>query len=111
MSETKQRTPYPLRMPDEMRDTLKNAAKENDRSLNAEIVARLEISIRGAEAMDKYEHATETAKRLLDETHAAIEESKRVRNETEKYAIEAAELVRQIREERAAAKNKGEEEG
>lgn len=45
MSETKQRAPYPLRMPDEMRDALKDAAKKNDRSLNAEIVARLDMTL------------------------------------------------------------------
>ena len=31
-----------LRLPDGMRDQLKEAAKENNRSLNAEIIARLE---------------------------------------------------------------------
>lgn len=41
MSETKQPAPYPLRMPAEMRDALKEAAKKNDRSLNTEIVSRL----------------------------------------------------------------------
>ena len=33
---------FPLRFPDGMRDQLKKAAKENKRSLNAEIIARLE---------------------------------------------------------------------
>ena len=33
---------YIVRFPDGMRDQLKEAAKENNRSLNAEIIARLE---------------------------------------------------------------------
>lgn len=33
---------YVIRFPDGMRDQLKEAAKENNRSLNAEIIARLE---------------------------------------------------------------------
>lgn len=45
MSDKQQKAPYPLRMPDEMRDKLKEAAHNNRRSLNAEIVARLEQSI------------------------------------------------------------------
>ena len=35
---------FMLRMPDGMRDRLKAAAKENGRSMNAEIIARLERS-------------------------------------------------------------------
>lgn len=37
--------PYSLRMPTELRERLESLAKESRRSLNAEIVARLEISI------------------------------------------------------------------
>lgn len=39
--ETKQPPPYPLRMPDEMRDKLMSAALRGNRSLHAEILARL----------------------------------------------------------------------
>ncbi|MBI0008440.1 Arc family DNA-binding protein [Bartonella sp. M0193] len=35
---------YIVRFPDGMRDQLKRAAKENNRSLNAEIIARLELA-------------------------------------------------------------------
>ncbi|BCB62238.1 hypothetical protein HaloA020_29390 [Halomonas sp. A020] len=45
MSDKQQKAPYPLRMPDEMRDQLKECAHNNRRSLNAEIVARLELSL------------------------------------------------------------------
>lgn len=47
---------FPLRFPDGMRDELKKAAKENNRSLNAEIIARLEAyeqKLINSEQMDK----------------------------------------------------------
>lgn len=45
MSDKPQKAPYPLRMPDGMREKLKDAAHKNQRSLNAEIVARLQESL------------------------------------------------------------------
>jgi plasmid stability protein len=60
------RKPYPseaaprfmVRLPDDMRERLKVAAKESNRTMNAEIVARLEASFRepaatGGEALAK----------------------------------------------------------
>lgn len=40
---------YPLRLPEGMRDHLKAEAEHNGRSLNAEIVHRLELSLAGAD--------------------------------------------------------------
>lgn len=40
-------TPYGLRMPRDLKDALDGAARENGRSLNSEIVARLQASVRG----------------------------------------------------------------
>lgn len=37
-------TPYPLRMPEELRQQLEQQAERNNKSLNAEIVARLRHS-------------------------------------------------------------------
>lgn len=51
---------FPLRFPDGMRDQLKKAAKENNRSLNAEIIARLELA-------SSYE--TERIKIVLERDH------------------------------------------
>lgn len=50
----KQPPPYPLRMPDELRQTLEARAKKNGRSLNAEIVVRLnnDVFIEDAMARD-----------------------------------------------------------
>lgn len=42
--EPKQQAPYPLRMPAELRDRLEKAAKESSRSMNSEVVARLQAS-------------------------------------------------------------------
>lgn len=42
-------TPYGLRMPRELKDALEASAHENGRSLNSEIVARLEATVRVAD--------------------------------------------------------------
>lgn len=49
MSEKKQQPAYPLRMPVELRSVLESVAADKRRSLNAEIVARLEESFRGGQ--------------------------------------------------------------
>lgn len=49
----KQPPSYPLRMPQELRERLTEAAKANNRSMNAEIVARLEGSFANKE-VDRY---------------------------------------------------------
>lgn len=78
------REPYPsetaprfmVRLPDDMRDRLKAAAKENNRTMNAEIVARLERSFRepaatGGEALvrrlEKIEKRLDTLRECLAE--------------------------------------------
>ncbi|WP_010323030.1 Arc family DNA-binding protein [Marinobacterium stanieri] len=48
--EDKRPTPFPLRMPGGMRESLEAISKENGRSLNAEIVHRLEESFDPAKA-------------------------------------------------------------
>lgn len=47
MSEKQQQASYPLRMPSELREQLEQLAARSKRSLNAEIVARLEESVAG----------------------------------------------------------------
>jgi len=44
MNDRHQTPSYPLRMPDELRRRLEEAAEESGRSVNAEIVARLQQS-------------------------------------------------------------------
>lgn len=69
---------YVLRMPDGMRDGLKVAASENGRSLNAEIVARLEKSL-----------DVEFYTRSLIAANAEIV---RLENELDKASVERAEM-------------------
>jgi hypothetical protein len=45
MTDRHQRTAYPLRLPDDVREELQKSADEIGRSLNAEIVARLKRTI------------------------------------------------------------------
>lgn len=45
MSDKKQQTAYPLRMTPSLRDAVERAAHESKRSVNAEIVSRLELSL------------------------------------------------------------------
>lgn len=71
--------PFPLRMPDEVRERLKEAAISNKRSLNAEIVARLELSFAQGQGLEAFSgrlddssvelirRTSEIFKRLLDE--------------------------------------------
>lgn len=62
-------TPYPVRMPDELRSELERVARENGRSLNAEILLRLQASLGQAEPDD-----TDLADRMakLEQQVAAI---------------------------------------
>lgn len=50
-------TPYPIRMPPELRTQLEEAAKEGNRSLHAEIIARLQASFEPSIAESEF-HAT-----------------------------------------------------
>ncbi|MBB6579588.1 hypothetical protein HNP33_003702 [Comamonas odontotermitis] len=53
MTDRHQQKPYPLRMPDDLRAKLEDAAKEGSRSLHAEILARLDDSFSGGGDADK----------------------------------------------------------
>ncbi|MGV1768804.1 Arc family DNA-binding protein [Agrobacterium vitis] len=48
---------YVLRFPDGMRDRLKEHAALNNRSLNAEIIHRLEVSLQGDPDLDSLRHS------------------------------------------------------
>ena len=51
---------YIVRFPDGMRGQLKKAAKENNRSLNAEIIARLEVFTDSPSNSDRLDEIMET---------------------------------------------------
>lgn len=52
MKQDKQRPPSPVRIPEGLKQWLKHKAVDNFRSLNSEIVARLEQSRKAEEAQD-----------------------------------------------------------
>lgn len=70
---------FKLRLPIELRDRIEQAAKESKRSLNAEMVARLEMSFAQDQGMEVFSgkldeasvellrRTSEVFKRLLDE--------------------------------------------
>ena len=74
----KQPPSYPLRMPQELRERLTEAAKANNRSMNAEIVARLERSFTAGEEIEElaFESAFEATglKREVERLGKLLEE-------------------------------------
>ena len=50
MESTKSRAPSPVRLPEDLKQWLKHKAVDNFRSLNSEIIARLEQSRKAEEA-------------------------------------------------------------
>jgi len=67
MTDRHQQKPYPLRMPDELRARLEEAAKAGARSLHAEIVARLGQSFATQLKPDLSPALLATLERLFDE--------------------------------------------
>lgn len=96
MEDRPRTTPYPLRMPDDLRYKLEIAAKEGNRSLHAEIVARLEGSLNGFIDRDL------TVRMLGDEVNRLTEELRSIRgtgNELmAKVSSTVEEQVRQVME-------------
>jgi plasmid stability protein len=63
---------FMLRMPDGMRDRLKDEATRNNRSMNAEIVARLERTISEEDQMKLRELGDQLSKRFGDLSESEI---------------------------------------
>ncbi|WP_068951558.1 Arc family DNA-binding protein [Pararhizobium polonicum] len=68
---------YLLRMPEGMREQLKEAAKRNNRSMNAEIVARIEASFTNLHMTDGKVSSVTIPKKDFDYLMANIEEINR----------------------------------
>lgn len=83
--------PYPLRMPKDLRDRLEAARNENGRSLNAEILLRLERSLEGLTIERLDPQSAEFLTKKLEELHQEFEVMR------EAYA-EASEFIRELRE-------------
>ena len=65
---------YLLRLPDGMREQIAEAARENKRSMNAEIVARLEASFSSLHVVDGKVTAVTIPKKEFDYLMASIQE-------------------------------------
>lgn len=75
---------FMLRLPDGMRDRLKQLAAENKRSLNAEIIARLEQSLQSPPAMGSlFGLGTASADQKLREIHETTRQIARLLAEGE----------------------------
>jgi len=70
MEDRHQITPYPLRVPPELRKRLEEAARDGGRSLNAEIVARLEQSFEPRESAIVIEDLEALLTRALEQIKA-----------------------------------------
>jgi len=75
---------FPLRLPDGMRDRLKAAAAKNSRSMNAEIVARLEDSFELTESLTDLQ---QNAGEAMDAARKVIEDQAQ-RHENLKETVE-----------------------
>jgi plasmid stability protein len=72
MNGQKSTIPYPLRMPDEMRERLALAAKERGRSLHAEIISRLQESLSPTRRMATLEDAIKIFQAEADKMGASF---------------------------------------
>ncbi len=87
--------PFGLRMQPDLRAKLEDAASASGRSLNAEIVARLEASFEAATTSPEYEHALSKAMTLaqaLDAYYAELGKIQRLKEPTAQQVERAHEL-------------------
>jgi len=70
-------TPYPLRMPPELREALENMAGNNNQSLHAEILAALYKAVEGFEVVETKDQAIKALK-LQNELMSTIQKEQRV---------------------------------
>lgn len=94
MEDRPRTTPYPLRMPDELRYKLEIAAQDGNRSLHAEIVARLEGSLHGFFDKDlTYTMLNAEVNRLNSELRAARESGNELMSKIQPCVEEHVESV------------------
>lgn len=88
-----------VRLPDGMRDQLKTIAAENGRSMNAEIVHRLEVSLSGANRVvltdPKFQREMLIAMRMLAESYANTSEDPSIRDAAKKETDALGRLLDQ----------------
>lgn len=80
MSEKPQPPSYPLRMPGHLRERVEKAAELNKRSLNAEILARLEESL----TAEQIASGSEAEKRLSAQFSSLMSEFQKLKEKLDK---------------------------
>ncbi|PWC25132.1 MULTISPECIES: Arc family DNA-binding protein [Brenneria] len=86
-------TPYPLRMPAEMRERLESEAKESGRSLQQEVMKRLEVSM----ALDELTGvAVEYLPTLVEDLQAGIEQVKVLKSENNELSKKLKNLQSEV---------------
>lgn len=106
MTDRHQQKPYPLRMPDDLREKLEAAARDGSRSLHAEILFRLESSIttgvRGTMAAvegsgDQAQELAALVKSLMGQQAMTAAEVKRLADAMERGEITAVPTGQTVR--------------
>lgn len=92
MKSSKQQTAYPLRIPTALRDQLDERASVNKRSLNAELLARLDASLQSSgglnlEAATPLQRAISNVEAAQNSLNAAMEELARALTSENRVAV------------------------
>lgn len=86
---TRDQNKYVIRMPEGMRDKIREAAEANNRSMNAEIVSRLESSFQSVMAQIKEANRDNPMNDLVAAIRANADEARRTREIIEELVEEA----------------------
>ena len=109
MAETENRTlqdKFMLRLPDGMRDRIRVAAEANNRSMNAEIVARLEGSLELEATLDAKLGRLERREQRLEKVGAQLEERAQKLEERQAQLAELTAVLQTIKAQLEAARSK-----
>jgi predicted HicB family RNase H-like nuclease len=80
---------FMLRFPEGMRERIRIAAEKNGRSMNAEIVSRLEESFQSEQTLQRYNMMSVTLDEKLEKVREEIDQMERSKSE-------ASELIEQL---------------
>ena len=110
-SNVREHDKFMLRLPDGMRDSLKALADENGRSMNAEIVARLDVSLREVPRSDQLDLAElaqlrQDVRRLLQDNARRAEDMKEIMERQVANARVEQDLVKALLEELRIARER-----
>lgn len=99
MEEKPRTTPYPLRMPDDLRAKLEGSAKSGARSLHAEIISRLERSFSNDREMEEWAFESAFEKTTLSNEVARLTALLQKANESKaNQSLSADEIADKVAE-------------